>query len=409
MRTLSKNEIYLDHNAGAPLHFRQVEALLSSIHENQLKAGSYSDTIGLPSQLGNPSSIHSIGRRAFARVDLARQKIAKSLGLCTQSDQVFFCSSGTEANQWVIRGVLEASGQWVTSQGEHDSVRALVPWAKKQGIEVIQVGVDREGLLDTASLLQAIAEDTCLVSLIWVNNETGVITDVQSLIRQIRALPAFRGKIHLDGAQAWGKIAFDLSTVDADFVTFSGHKIGGLPGIGVVWTKSPKDLTPLIFGSQEQGKRGGTENLLGILSLEGACEKQSVGSYLDRILPIQRFFEKTLKAEIPGCRIHGENAPRVPGVLNLGFEGVEESGLVVALDLEGYCVSSGSACRSGLSEPSHVLLAMGWSEAQARSALRVCFSESFDRDGVEQFVKTLKKIVTRFRDPCYGSTKESLI
>ncbi len=384
-----KPAIYLDSNAGAPLHPRVLQALIPFFESN------------LKPFPANPSSIHSQGRKAKRLLAEAREQVAFSLGDQVDPEQVLFTSSGTEANQLAIRSVFEPlfnsvkSPHWITTPVEHDSVLQMVDWVKVRGGEVSFLPVDETGAPKMETLKSLWRPDqTRLVSCVWVNNETGVVSDVLSLAEFIRSQG---GVFHLDAAQAWGKVPLDVRKVGADFIALSAHKIGGLSGTGALWVKPGRPVQPLLLGKQEKGRRGGTENLVGIIAMGAAASGIDALVWSDLLEPLRDRLENAICQRIPGTRINGKGARRVANTLNLSFDGVEGDGLVMALDLAGYSVSSGSACSSGALEPSHVLLALGRTRQQAMAALRISLHNRESWDALEKFVSTLTEIIMRMR------------
>ncbi|MDR3607676.1 MAG: cysteine desulfurase family protein [Oligoflexia bacterium] len=384
-----RTAIYLDANAGAPLKPAAIAAIRPLLNSED----------GL---LPNPSSIHAHGRKAKRWVAEAREKIAASLGSSVDPEQLVFTSSGTEANQLAIRSVLEARLEqggrphWILSPIEHDSTLQLVDWLVKRGGGVSFLPVDAQGRIEVSRISDLFRPETALVSVVWVNNETGVIADIPALIQETE-----RRKItlHLDAAQAWGKLPLDLGSLGADLVTFSGHKIGALAGIGLVSIRRGTALHGLIRGKQEKGRRGGTENLLGIVSMGAAAQDLDPVAWTKRVSPLRDRLQSVIRQRpgLAGVQINGEEAPRVANTLSLSFEGVGGDGLVMALDLAGYSVSAGSACSSGVLEPSHVLLAMGRTKAQAVSAIRVSLVDEVPLPVLDGFADALEKVVVRAR------------
>lgn len=384
---------YLDANAGAFLCPDVAEALLPFL--------------GVRSSLvPNPSSIHSHGRTAKRALAEAREAIASSLD--ADPEQLVLTSSGTEANQLVIRSVLEANlaqggrPHWITTPVEHDSVLQMVSWFEKAGGSVSYLPVDTNGAPEVSRLRELFRSEkdqashrTVLVSAVWVNNETGVVTDVAALSALTRECGV---PLHLDGAQAWGKLSFSVKTLGAQFLTFSAHKIGGLAGSGGVWISSGHGLNPTILGKQEKGRRGGTENLLGIVAMGAAARKLNPVVWSQKVSLLRERLESAICDQIAGTKINGGGAPRVANTLNLSFDGVEGDGLVIALDMAGYSVSSGSACASGVLEPSHVLQAMGKTKSQAMAAVRVSLSPNLSWDTLEGFIHALDSAVKRVRN-----------
>jgi cysteine desulfurase len=397
--------IYLDANAGAPLSAAAIESILPLLAD----AGASVQTGGPPRAfsaaiLGNPSSTHSEGRSSKRRLRQAREQIARSLGPGVRPEDLIFTSSGTEANQMAVRAVLEPmllrgeKPHWILTAGEHDAHMQMIRWLEARGGSVSLLPLCADGSLDLGKLDLLWRPETSLVSAVWVNNETGVISDIEALAReaQRRGVP-----LHLDGAQAWGKLVLDLPATGARLASFSGHKIGALAGTGILWhaPEMAKIVAQgaLFPGKQEGGLRGGTENLLGAVALGAAASALDPVAWAREMGPLRERLEQEIKRAIPGARIHGQGAARVANTINLGFEGVEHDGLVMALDLAGYCVSSGSACSSGVTQPSHVLQAMGLSDARARSALRISLPPGISWRELEGFVPALSQAVEKHR------------
>ncbi len=383
---LARTAIYLDSNAGAPLKPSALEALLPFLKES----------VFIP----NPSSIHSHGRQAKRALAEARERIALSLGQKTDPEQLVFTSSGTEANQLAIRSVLEPKlikgerPHWITTPVEHDSNLQMVAWLERRGGSVSYLPLNSNGIPQVAALESLRRPETALVSSVWVNNETGVMTPVAQLAELTRSLSL---PLHLDGAQAWGKLPIDLDGLNAQFVTFSGHKIGGLAGTGILWLGKGNPAYSVIPGKQEKGRRGGTENVLGLIALGAAAKSLNPLQWAPPVTLLRNRLQEAICERIPGTLVNGGDALRVANTLNLSFEGIEGDGLIMALDLAGFSVSSGSACASGVLEPSHVLLAMGRTKAQAMAAIRVSLVDEMDWVLLEGFVSTLDRIVTRMK------------
>jgi cysteine desulfurase len=355
--------------------------------------------------LPNPSSVHAFGREAKKLLNDARDHVARSFGVSASSDQITFTSSGTEASQLAIRSALEpafARGEkphWITTPVEHDATLRMIEWTKERGGSVSFLPIDSNGSPDAQALSELVTPSTRLVSAIWVNNETGVISDVAMLSEQ-----AAQAKVplHLDGAQAWGKLELDLPKLGAAFVSFSGHKIGALSGTGVLWkTKATGALSPIIVpiirGTQENLRRGGTENLAGAITLGEASSRLKPSEWDARVRPVRESLEKEILSRVSEVRVNGAGAPRVANTLSLSFEGINRSGLVPALDLAGFAVSSGSACSSGVDEPSHVLMAMGHSKGLASASIRVSLYDEISEESRNQFVEALSACVQRLR------------
>lgn len=384
----------LDANAGAPLRAEALEALLPLLQSNALVSA------GGNAFLPNPSSIHSFGRIAKRLLAESREQASLSLGSGVTPEQITYTSCGSEANQLAIRSALEprlSRGErvhWITTPVEHDSVLQMVTWLEQRGGEVSYLPVDESGAPCVDLLEQACKPSTALISMIWVNNETGVISDIEKAASVARARSI---ALHLDAAQAWGKLEVAALRTGASFLTFSAHKIGGLAGTGMLWASPRTQVVSTILGKQERGRRGGTENLLGAVALGAAAKALDPQGWSSKVRPLRDRLEATIYARIPGTIINGAAAPRVANTLNLSFEGVVGDSLLMSLDLAGFAVSSGSACSSGTLEPSHVLMALGRSKELAKSSIRVSLAGPLEWAELERFVEVLVKTVERLR------------
>jgi cysteine desulfurase len=319
--------------------------------------------------------------------------------------ELVFTSGGTEANHLAIRGAVraafEARGRKkvhaVTAVVEHSSVLKAFEVLEADGMaEVTRLGVDPFGRIDFEALRASLRDDTALVSVMAVNNETGNASPVAEIGRLCRE----RGVLfHTDAVQALGKIPVDLSALPADLASFSAHKIYGPKGAGALFVRRGVPLSPLLPGVQEMEKRGGTENLPGIVGFAAAVGlvSRDLDAETARLRRLRELMEEGLKRRIDGVRVHGDPARRVANTLNVSFAGVESEIGLMALDREGICVSSGSACASGAVEPSHVLLAMGLSKAEARGAIRFSLGRGTSERDIEYVLEKLPGIIGKLR------------
>jgi cysteine desulfurase len=279
----------------------------------------------------------------------------------------------------------------------------MASWVQSVGGEVIYLRVDSEGRADSAQILEIKDRRPDLVSVLWVNNETGVISPVQELVVAARSVGA---RIHIDAAQAWGKLPIDLAVLGADYVTFSAHKIGALAGSGVLWVGRGCPIDAVILGKHEKGRRAGTENLLGIYAAGIAAKHLAPEAWAQTVAPLRDALEHAISDRVSGTQINGGRALRVANTSNFNFEGVAGEGLVMALDLAGYSVSSGSACSSGVLEPSHVLMALGRSRFEAMAAIRVSLPGPVEMAVLNGFVEAVEKTVRRIREVKPFESKE---
>lgn len=377
--------IYLDHNATTPLDPRVRAAM-----ERALDV------------CGNPSSVHAAGRVARDLVERGRQEVAALLS--ATPDEIVFTSGGTEGDHLAIRGLAVAEarrrgltrGHLVTSPIEHPAVLAAVGALEGDGFRVTRVPVSRIGAIAVDDVRAAIEEETVLVTLAAVNHELGTLYPV----RAFAAAAHERGALfHTDAVQAVGRLPFDVGALDLDAATLSAHKLHGPKGVGAVYVRRTRDLAALIAGGhQERGRRGGTENVPAIAGLAEACrltalERAEVAARIERLGA--RLEARLL--EIRGARLNGAAEGRAPGIANVGFSGADGRLVAMALDLEGICVSNGSACTSGSVSPSPVLLALGLSPAEAGEAVRFSVGRANTEEEIDRAAAVVARVVARVR------------
>ncbi|MBZ4333702.1 cysteine desulfurase family protein [Corallococcus sp. AS-1-12] len=376
--------IYWDHNAAAPVR-EEVGALLA----RAFTQGGF----------GNASSVHGGGREARARLDAARAKVARVLGC--EPKEITFTASGSEADALALVGAYAARPvkdrrRVVSTTVEHPAALGALTQLEKDGAQVVRLSPDANGRVPLEAVLEALTPDTALCSLMWANNETGVLQPVAEAARACRQ----RGILfHTDAVQAAGKVPLTLREVDADLLSLSAHKFGGPQGVGVLVVRKGVDVRALTPGHQEGGRRGGTQNVpyaeALALALELATEEQP--GTAARVAALRDTFEEQVLQRLPGVTVNGAGAPRVPNTSNLRFDGVEGEALLMALDLEDIRVSSGAACASGTLSPSHVLRAMGLSPADARASLRFSLGPGTTGAEVTRVVDALCTHVPRVR------------
>ncbi len=371
--------IYLDHNATSPLHPEVVEAMTEVLRDHP----------------GNPSSTHGPGREARARVERARAQVAALVG--AEPPEIVFTGSATEANNAAIHAAVERAGaeaHVVTTEVEHPSVVEPLAWLEARGLRVTRIGVDAEGRVDPEAVAAAVRPETALVAVILANNETGVLQDMDALRQAVGTAP-----LHVDATQAVGKIPVDMGTLGAASLAGSAHKFNGPKGTGfLVWRGAG---TPVFVrgGPQERRRRGGTENVAGIVGIGVAAElaARELSARGERCRMLRDRLWHGIEATIPDVRRNGSASHVLPNTLNLEF--VETAGdvLLEALDGEGICVSAGAACASGSIEPSPVLSAMGRSPEQARGSLRLSVGQGNDEAQIDRVLAVLPELVTRVR------------
>jgi len=347
---------------------------------------------------GNPSSMHLMGAMAQKAVSEAREKVAELLN--AHPDEIVFTGCGTESDNAAIRGILEAwpeKRHLVTTRVEHPAVWNQIPYLRQKGYQVTELRVDREGRLDLEHLRSSLSDDTALVSIMFANNETGVVFPLDEIAQIVKA----RGiPLHTDAVQAVGKIQIDLAKLPVDLLSMSGHKIHAPKGIGVLYIRRGTRIAPfMIGGHQEKGRRGGTENVPYIVGLGKAAElslKELTREPL-RLGVLRDKLEQGILERIPRVLVNGKGTRRLPNTLSCCFEYVEGESLLLLLSDLGICASSGSACTSGSLEPSHVLRAMGVPYTAAHGSIRFSLGRFNTEEEVDFVLENLPGIVERLR------------
>ena len=374
--------IYLDNNATTQLDPAVIEEMLPF----------------LTKYYGNPSSGYGFATTARKAINLARERLAALLGC--EATEIIFTSGGTESNNAVINSALQLDlrgKRVVTSSVEHSAVLRPCQDLAKRGCDVTFLGVDRHGILDLAELEAAILPGTALVSIMWANNETGVVFPIEKIAEICREK---RVLFHTDAVQATGKIPMRLRDSPINFLSLSAHKFHGPKGVGALYVSRQTRFSPLIAGGgQENGRRGGTENVASIVGLGKAAElalkylaegKCNIRSMRDR-------FETSVLEAVSGACVNGAGATRLPNTSSLSFEGIESPSVLLLLDRQGICCSAGSACRTGSQEASHVLRAMNPSSDGARRSLRFSFGRFNTDTQIDRAVEVVPKVIDKLR------------
>ncbi len=361
----------------------------------------------LTEQFGNASSIHVFGQRARAAVERARRQVAALIGAAPA--EVTFLSGGTEANNLAIQGIASAYRRGnpchiITSAFEHPSVLAPCQALESDGVRVTYLPVSAAGRVTVDDVAAALTDDTLLVTVMLANNEVGTlqpVADIGALVAERRR----RGQViflHTDAVQAVGKIPVNVETLRVDLLSLSGHKIHAPKGIGALYVaKHVRLAAQQLGGHQERDRRAGTEAVANIVAL--GCAAQLAAERLDQMVTIRTLrdeLERELQLRIPGLAVNGSASPRLPHISNLGFDGYDANRLVIALDLAGIAVSTGSACSSGSTEPSHVLRAMGLPPERVRGSLRISLSCETTAADIARVVDVLPKTVERLAQTC---------
>ncbi len=384
--------IYLDHNAGTPVRPEVRDAIARFFQDEN----------------GNPSSVHRSGQRARRALEKARKSVARLIG--AQAKQIVFTSGGTESNNLAIFGAARAHPhrrRIVTSTIEHSSVLAPLSELESTGFEVVRIAPDHDGQIPSERVVAAIDRETALVTLAMANAEVGTLQELEPVARASREVGA---AFHVDAAQVPGRVRVDVGEVGCDMMTLSGHKLGAPAGIGALYVGNPLVLTPVTLGGpHEAGMRAGTQNLLGAVAIGVASEV--VACEFERESAREALLSATmlslLSAAIPGLRLNGPVEGRIANTLNLTFPRVSGESLLIALDLEGVEVSMGSACAAGSVEPSHVLLAMGRTVAEARSSLRLSLGWNTTAEDVERACEIIASVWRRVAESEHGSAIHS--
>jgi len=375
--------IYLDHNATTPVRTEVADAMLRVLR-------------GVP---GNPSSVHAEGAAARAEVERARERVAALLGVT--GAEVVFTAGATEANNTALCAIAagrpDGRRHVVVSAVEHPSVDAALDELARRGHPVTRVPVDRSGRVAPDAVEAALRDDTALVSLIWANNETGVIQPVEAVAELAHARGAW---LHSDATQAVGKHPIRPGALPVDLSSLSAHKLGGPKGVGCLVVRAGVPFAPLLHGGpQERRRRGGTENVAGVVGLGVACELAQ-RELPERVAAAGRLRDRLwdgVAAKVPGARRNGDPAHVLSNTLNVTFPGTQGELLLQALDLEGVAASAGAACASGSIEPSHVLVAMGFEPAEARATLRFSVGHGNDESQIDRVLTLLPDLVARAR------------
>lgn len=390
--------IYLDYAATTPIEPKVLRAMLPFLKEN----------------FGNPSSVHYFGQKAQVAIDESRKKVAKFLG-CSP-EEIIFTGSATEANNLAIKGIAKnvqsKKPHIITTQIEHKSVLESFKALEKKGVEVTYLAVDDQGLISISNLAKKIKENTVLISIMYANNEMGVIQPIAEIGKLLKNINRIKEKskvqrtfFHSDAVQAVNYLDCNVDKLGVDLLTLSGHKIYGPKGVGALYIKKPTAHAQRTLieaqisgGGQEQGLRSGTENVAGIVGLGAAIEK--IKKEKGKIKKIKRLRDELVKGifkTISNVKFNGILENSLPNIANVSFKGAEGEAIVVALDQKGICVSTGSACAAKSLEPSHVLLALGINEEEAHTSVRFSLGRYTTEREINNVLKILPKVIEKLR------------
>ncbi|MGP8194082.1 MAG: cysteine desulfurase NifS [Syntrophobacteraceae bacterium] len=375
--------VYLDNNATTQVAPEVLEAMLPYFHE----------------LYGNPSSMHSFGGQVMQEIRKAREQLAALLGASAQ--EIIFTSCGTESDNAAIRSALAScpdKKHIVTSRVEHPAVRALCAHLATQGYRVTELPVDGEGRVDMQQYARALSPDTAIVSLMWANNETGVIFPIEQAAQMARERHIL---FHTDAVQAVGKIPINLADTPIDMLSLSGHKLHAPKGIGVLYVRKGTKFSPfLVGGHQERGRRGGTEATPSIIGMGVAAEiaQKKMDIENSYVKGLRDRLENTILNTVANTKVNGDRENRLPNTTNISFEFVEGEGILLMMDEFGICASSGSACTSGSLQPSHVLRAMGVPFTMAHGSIRFSLSVYNTDEEIDFVIEKLPPIIDTLRN-----------
>ncbi|MFH0800690.1 MAG: cysteine desulfurase NifS [Pseudomonadota bacterium] len=378
------NTIYVDNNATTRVAPEVIDAMLPFLKE----------------MWGNPSSMHTFGGQVARHLDLARERVAALIG-AERVSEIIFTSCGTESDNAAFHAALAAAPEKrriATSSVEHPAVLNRAKDLAKQGYDVKFIPVDNLGRLDMAAFEAALSDDTALASIMWANNETGVIFPIE----KIAEICAARGiPLHVDAVQAAGKIPIDLKRTPISYLAISGHKLHAPKGIGALYVRRGTPFSPLIVGGhQERGRRAGTENVASIVALGKAAELAMAGMKTEcaQMTKLRDRLERGIIESIPRVYVHGDAEHRLPNTTNTGFEAVEGEAILLLLNEFGICASSGSACASGSLDPSHVMIAMGIPFTRAHGSIRFSLSRYNTGEEIDLILEKMPGIIKRLRE-----------
>ncbi len=378
-----KNIIYLDH------------AATTGVKEEVLKEMLPFFSI----EFGNPSSLYSIGRRAKRAIEQARERVARAIN--AKPKEIYFTGCGSESDNLAIKGIahsLKSKGNHIiTSKIEHHAVLNSCKTLEQEGFEVTYLNVDKDGLINLGELQNAITDKTILITIMTANNEIGTIEPIEEIGKIAKANNVY---FHTDSVQAIGNLKIDVQKMNIDSLSMSAHKFYGPKGVGALYVNENVPFKKLQDGGhQEKNKRGGTENVAEIVGLGKAIElaNKNLDEYNNKLLELREYYISEIEKKIPDVKLNGHRTKRLAGNANMSFKGIHGGDLLLKLDEQGICVSTGSACSSGSTEPSHVLTSIGLGAEYLQGSLRVTFGNENTKEDVDYLIKNLEEIIKTWR------------
>lgn len=354
----------------------------------------------LKEEFGNPSSMYTLGRNAKKAIEIARQKVAQLINCDTK--EIYFTSSGSESDNTAIKGIAYKNSykgkHIITSKIEHPAVLNTCHRLEKDGFFVTYLDVDKDGIINLEQLIKSIRYDTILITIMSANNEIGTIEPIDKISKIARMYNII---FHTDAVQACGNIPIDVKKMGIDMLSLSGHKLHAPKGIGALYVKNGIEFIKFIDGGhQERDKRASTENVPGIVGLGKACElaRKRLNTHIEYLTSLREYYISEVNKKIDRVKLNGSHEKRLPGNVNFSFENIEGQSLLLNLDEKGICASSGSACSTGMPNPSHVLKAIGLSDDLASGTLRVSFGDENTKEDIDYLVKSLKDSVNKLRN-----------
>lgn len=371
--------IYLDNAATTKISDGAIQAMEPYLNE----------------MYGNPSGIYNFAKMSKELVEETRKNIAGAIN--GKSENIFFTSGGTESDNWVLENAKNYGNHIITSKIEHHAILNKCEQLEKQGMKVTYLNVDNQGVVNPRDVEKSIRSDTALISIMFANNEIGTtepIAEIGEIARNYNVI------FHTDAVQAFGHVPIDVEKMNIDMMSASGHKFHGPKGVGFLYIRNPEQMMPLVYGGgQEKGKRSGTENVAGIAGMNGAvCEMtKDLQERMKKETNLRNYLINRVLSEIPYVRLNGNSIKRLPGNANFTIAGIDGTSLVVLMDNDGICISSGSACSSGSDKPSHVISAIGVPENYAYGTIRITLCGENTKEEIDYTIHRLKENVRMLR------------